>query len=164
MGHFWIKFFLGNSQIQLRLETKVYKLSTNGLYFRGLPGDALQPTKRIRVITLTVSFVETHKDMLVTFVKFFIYKSFTERFTKRCFHLQNKIYRDLQNFFHLHCWKSHLQNNHLLGVQDSLAITVAITFTSVTKQVVQLLVEHILVNYNSWEIFLTRKGTKGLYI
>ena len=35
----------------------------------------------------------------------------------------------------------HLQNNHLLGVQDSLAITVAITFTSVTKQVVQLLVE-----------------------
>ena len=62
MGHFWIKFFLGNSQIQLRLEKKVYKLSTNGLYFRGLPGDALQPTKRIRVITLTVSFVETHKD------------------------------------------------------------------------------------------------------
>ena len=27
-----------------------------------MPGDALQPTKRIRVITLTVSFVETHKD------------------------------------------------------------------------------------------------------
>ena len=44
------------------VQKKVYKLSTNGLYFRGLPGDALQPTKRIRVITLTVSFVETHKD------------------------------------------------------------------------------------------------------
>ena len=59
----------------------------------------------------------------------------------------------------------HLQNNHLLGVQDSLAITVAITFTSVTKQVVQLLVEHILVNYNFLRDFLWQeKGLKVSYI
>ena len=41
---------------------KVYKLSTNSLYFRGVPGDALQPTKKIRVISLIVIFVKTRKD------------------------------------------------------------------------------------------------------